>query len=339
MPDHVASTIDHLPLVRQIAPAVPALPERFLEPPGFAWGEFVTPDGARLRWGSLAAEGSWRADCVLVGGFTECIEKYFETIRDLAARGLSVWTFDWRGQGGSERPPMAPSRPRARIYDRDAADLAAFCDSVVPRRGKRVLIAHSMGGAMAMLALAERPDLFDAAVLSAPMLGVAAGATPSWVARTVVAWMTLTGLGSWFVPGGGPWRYDPGLVPATSRLSNCPTRCRVLQEWFAVRSDLIVDGATYGWADAAFRVTYRMAEAAFLARIKTPILIGSAGVERFVDPAAHRFAASRLPHATLVDLPHSKHEPFLECDSVRDRWLAAIDDFLDHQIGKENDAG
>jgi lysophospholipase len=67
-----------------------------------------------------------RADCVMVGGFSECIEKYFETIGDLAARDLSVWCLDWRGQGGSERPRRLPTRPRPRRFNRDAGELAMF---------------------------------------------------------------------------------------------------------------------------------------------------------------------------------------------------------------------
>ena len=82
---------------------VPRLPARFLEPPGFVWGSFAAPDGAKLRWGHLPAANP-RVECVMVGGFTECVEKYFETTADFAARGLSVWCLDWRGQGGSERP-------------------------------------------------------------------------------------------------------------------------------------------------------------------------------------------------------------------------------------------
>ena len=46
-----------------------------------------------LRWGHLAAEKP-RAECVFVGGFGDFIEKQFETIRDLAARGFSVWCLD-----------------------------------------------------------------------------------------------------------------------------------------------------------------------------------------------------------------------------------------------------
>ena len=90
---------------------LPRLPARFLEPHGFTWGSLAAPDGATLRWGHLAAANP-RVECVMVGGFSECIEKYFETTTDLAARGLSVWCLDWRGQGGSERPRRWPSRPR-----------------------------------------------------------------------------------------------------------------------------------------------------------------------------------------------------------------------------------
>ena len=107
--------------------SAPPLAERFLAPPGFTWGGFSTPDGAVLRWGHLAAEHP-HAECVLVGGFGDFIEKQFETIRDLAARGISVWCLDWRGQGGSTRPKRWPHRPRGRRFERDANELAAFAD-------------------------------------------------------------------------------------------------------------------------------------------------------------------------------------------------------------------
>ncbi len=71
-----------------LAPASPALDRRFLEPEGFRWGRFSARDGAHLRWGHLPAGTTH--DCVLVGGFLEFIEKYFEVVRDLNARGFNV---------------------------------------------------------------------------------------------------------------------------------------------------------------------------------------------------------------------------------------------------------
>jgi lysophospholipase len=313
--------------------ATPALPPRFREPPNFAWGHFATREGRSLRWGHLAA-ATPRAHCVLVGGFTEFVEKYFETIGDLVTRGLSVWCLDWHGQGGSERPALLPNRPRARQFERDAGDLAAFTAAVLPAGGKRVLFAHSMGGAIALLCLHTHRGLFDAAVLSAPMLGLATGGLSAATARLIAGTATLSGLGSLFVPGARQWHSAIRHTPALSRTSSDPERCRVHQAWLEARPDLKVEGPTYGWVDAAFRLTERVQRPDFFAGIATPTLIGSAGIEAFVDRQAHRRAAMCMPNCTLVELPHSKHEPFLEADAVRDRWFTAIEHFLAQHLSR-----
>jgi len=305
----------------------PPLERRFLEPPGFEWGTFTTADGIVLRWGHLAAAAP-RAYCVFVGGFTEFVEKYFETIGDLVARGLSVWCLDWHGQGGSQRPVLLPNRPRPRLFDRDARDLAEFTRAIVPANRRHLLIAHSMGGAIALLCLAANPRLFDGAILSAPMLGLATGGIPLRVARLIASVATLSGLGTMLVPGARRWRSDSGRSPALSRTSSDPIRFCVHQTWLVARPELVVDGPTYGWLDAAFRLTEQVQHEEFLARIVTPILLGSAGIESFVDRQAHRQVASRLRECDYIELPQSKHEPFLECDVVRERWFTAIDRFL-----------
>jgi lysophospholipase len=319
-----------LPTAATVSPP-PRLDRRFLEPPGFTWGVFTATDGAALRWGHLAAPAP-RAHCVLVGGFTEFVEKYFETMGDLVARGLSVWCLDWRGQGGSQRPRVLPARPRPRSFDRDARDLAAFTGTVVHDGRPRILIAHSMGGAIALLCLHAHRDLFAAAILSAPMLGLSTGGIPLRTARLIAAAASLSGLGSMFVPGARHWHSDSSHSPSRSRTSSDSERFRVHQAWFASRPELTVDGPTYGWLDAAFRLTERVQRDDFLARIETPILIGSAGIESFVDPQAHRHAVARLRNCAFVELPNSKHEPFLETDAIRDRWFAAIDQFLDDRV-------
>ena len=114
----------------------PALAERFLPPNEFVWGGFAASDGAVLRWGHLPVPPTIpkpRAACVIAVGFGEFIEKHFETMRDLAARGIAVWCLDWRGQGRSIRPPRLPTRPRARNFSRDAEDLAEFAAAQLPR--------------------------------------------------------------------------------------------------------------------------------------------------------------------------------------------------------------
>src|SRR3984893_16560465 len=310
---------------------VPPFPARFLEPLGFVWGNFTTPDGATLRWGHLPAAET-RVECVMVGGFTECIEKYFETTADLAARGLSVWCLDWRGQGGSERPRRWPGRPRPPRYGRDADDLAQFAKKLPPPRHPRLLIGHSMGGAIALVCLRQSPGLFDAAILSAPMLGIRTGRIPRPVARCITSAARASGLGLCFVPGAGPWRPDRIPSPEISRTTSDPERCRLQYGWFSARAQLRVDQPTYAWLDASLRLVRKISRPEFLREVRTPILLASAGIEALVDLAAPPEAARLLPDGTLVEFPDSKHEPFLERDPIRNRWLDAIDRFVGERV-------
>jgi len=311
------------------------LPARFLEPAGFAWGSFAAADGARLRWGHLPARQP-RAECVMVGGFSEFIEKYFETIGDLAARGLSVWCLDWRGQGGSERPRRLPSRPRPRHFNRDAGELALFTRALPAAAQPRLLIGHSMGGAIALLCLRRYPGLFDAAILSAPMLAIRTGGMPAALVRWVTGIARISGLGMCFVPGAGAWHPDRIPSPERSRISNDPERCRLQYAWFLARAGLRVDEPTWGWLDAALRLARRIGRKEFLCGIDTPILLGSAGLETFVPTESHRRASKLLPDCTLVEFPDSKHEPFRERDPIRNSWLEAIDRFIAERVARAN---
>jgi len=313
--------------------APPTLPARFLEPEGLVWGRFTGTGGASLRWAHLRAPTP-RLNCILVGGFTEFTEKYFETMRDLAQRGISVWSFDWRGQGGSEREigPLA-SRPGVRNFDHDADDLAAFAAVHLPANAPRVFIAHSMGAAIGLLALTRDPKLFDAAVLSAPMLGINTGGFPRLISRLLAAAATALGFDRHFVPGAKAWRFNAELCPATSPVSHCPERCLVQQTWYQARPHLRVDGATFGWLHAAFRLTRRFRTPQLLEKTTTPILIGSAGKERFVKPRSHLRVAARLPNCRVVHFADAKHELFMEIDAVRARWLEEIDAFIATHIG------
>ena len=307
--------------------AIPDLAMRFLEPDAFIWGTFAAADGAQLRWGHLPAPNP-RADCVLVGGLTEFVEKYFETMVDLSRLGLSVWCLDWRGQGRSTRQEDLPHRPHRRDYDRDAADLRTFTEKMVIGGRPRVLVAHSMGAAISLLALAQPPQLFAGAVLSAPMLGLYTPPVPRFFARLVAAVNVWLGCERAFAPGLGPWKPDSTLSAETSRVSHDPERCRMQQVWYAAQPGLRVDGATYGWVHSALAVTGRAHDPALLKRIAVPVLVGSPGEEYYVDPAATEKALRYLPRGRLISYPGARHELFMERDDFRGPWLSEIGAFL-----------
>ena len=76
----------------------------------------------------------------------------------------------------------------------------------------------------------------------------------------------------------------------------------------------------------------RISKPEFLSGIRTPILIGRAGREVVVSPMAQRRAARLLPNCTLIELPESKHDPFLERDAIRDYWLSCLDRFIAERL-------
>ena len=311
----------------------PSLDERFLPPPDFTWGRFTAADGAILRWGHLPVRDA-RVECIMVGGFGEFIEKQFETVRDLASRGIAVWCLDWRGQGGSMRPRRLPTRPRARNFNRDARDLADFAAAKLTGDRPGLLLAHSMGAAIALLCLRRHPRLFEAAILSSPMVGLRTGKLPPTLLRVITRPARAAGLGVCFIPGAGKWRPDRIPSPDRSPVSTDAERCRIRHAWFSVEPALRLDEATYGWVDSALALVARIRKPEFLAGIRTPVLLASPGREMVVSPAAQRRAARLLPDCTLVELPQSKHDPFLEHDRVRAYWFSCIDRFIAERLVK-----
>src|SRR6185295_10065703 len=115
-----------------------------------------------------------------------------------------------------------PTRPRARKFDRDAEDLAAFAMAKLSGRLPRLLVAHSMGGAIALLCLRRHPALFAAAVLSSPMVGLRTGRVPPTMFRLITRPARAAGLGFCFIPGAGKWRPDRLPSPERSRATTDP---------------------------------------------------------------------------------------------------------------------
>ncbi|MEM9899580.1 MAG: alpha/beta hydrolase, partial [Pseudomonadota bacterium] len=64
--------------------------------------DITAHDGVRLRVGMFPREQA-KGTFLVLTGWSEFIEKYFETVEELHARGFAAIAMDWRGQGLSER--------------------------------------------------------------------------------------------------------------------------------------------------------------------------------------------------------------------------------------------
>ena len=144
-------------------------------PEGMRAGYFTTPDKVRIRYATFPkTEGAAKGTVCLVQGRTEFIEKYFETIADFQKRGFAVATFDWRGQGGSDRLIGNRTLGYVRHFDDYWVDLKTFHANILlpDCPSPFYLVGHSMGGLVSLLAATRDRMMFDRAFLSAPMVGL-----------------------------------------------------------------------------------------------------------------------------------------------------------------------
>ena len=119
-------------------------------------------DGTRLRAMVWNADDTGiaqvRGTVFLFGGRTEFAEKYFETIRDLIARGFAVATLDWRGQGLSQRALPDPRKGHVSDFACFDDDIGTFMAEVAPLMPRPWIgLAHSMGGNALMRLVHDRP--------------------------------------------------------------------------------------------------------------------------------------------------------------------------------------
>ncbi|MEL6977590.1 MAG: alpha/beta hydrolase [Pseudomonadota bacterium] len=303
-------------------------------PPGGETFWMRAADGVRLRgahWPPAEAAPR-RGAALLFQGRTEFIEKFYEPIARLQALGLSVTTLDWRGQGLSDRP--LGDRRRGHVADFAAYQsdvdvvLAPFAERGAS--GARVLIAHSMGGAIAARALMRQQagalrlePGFAAAILSAPMLGLH-GAAGGGVAGAAAA--TLSGIG-WaeaYAPGGSPAPLSESGFEDNPLTSDRDRFERVYAAMIRAHPELALGGATWGWLRAARREMPQLRPTA------TPVLVAIGDAEAVVSQSAAARYAEGAPEGALLRLAGgARHEPFLETDALQERLWSAIAAFLD----------
>ena len=280
--------------------------------------------GARLRAALFPAIGKARGSVVVSPGRTEPLEKYFEVVGDLRARGFAVLVHDWRGQGLSQR--LLPDRLKGHaVQFEDFVEdyrliLLAFQDRLPE---PWIALGHSMGGCLVLLDLVRGESRFAAGVLSAPMLGISTAGIPEALSRGIAWSMVASGQGSSPVPGLG---HDPmgdafveeGLTHDRARYSRYKAQLRACP-------DLALGGPTWGWLDFALRAMAALGDPAALRRVEIPVTVIAAQHDQLVLNGAAMRVADHLPRGRYVEIPGAFHEILVETDPIRARFWAAFD--------------
>lgn len=297
-------------------------------PPGTSAGLLETRDGKHLRYALLKqGRGNFRGTVVLLQGRNECVEKYFETMADLAGRGFAVATLDWRGQGGSHRILRDRLRGHVRRFDDYTDDLDRFLTRIVlpdcppPFH----VLAHSSGGLVALASMEKLASRITRMVLCAPLLGLDSPKLSDDNLRRMAAALRWTGFGTAYGSGGTKLIDRPF---AGNPLTGDPARFMRNMGIVRTHSELALGGPTVRWIWGALDAARRINRPGNLESSPVPILIVAAGNDRVVStPAIERFA-SRTRNVSLVVIDGARHELLQEADFYREQAFAAFDAFI-----------
>ena len=275
------------------------------------WGEDAetlrAADGVKLVLRSARMTGAVRAEVVLVHGLGEHSGRYGHVARVLAERGLRMGGWDLRGHGRS-----GGARGDARDYALLVDDLARVVDHFVQKGRPWFLLAHSLGGQVALRFLEERQPACAGAVIAAPWLRLAFD--PPWwkLALARAALRVWPGFPQQTGHVGGRLSRDAAHLASLPELELVHHRISA-RLYFAIRA-----AGEAALADAA--------------RLRVPLLL----LHGEDDPITCQHATGELvgragsADKTLRLYPGVRHE--IHNDFGRERVLAEVADWLEARL-------
>lgn len=287
----------------------PSLSARFFPPDGWAWGFIKSGTQPMQRYGVAAPSRVPVAVVVIVPGYGESAEVWFETARDLIERGYTVWILDRAGQGGSERYSAPRDVGSVTSFGPDVANLRNLVRQVVrPEPGAPVVLVSHADGIVTAVRAMESGLRVSGLVAASPALAPR---------RKLPGRMT---------PGRGWNREAPDDL--TLGLTHDPWRGKVRMAWQVANPDLRMAAPASSWRKA-YEAASRAAEAE-ADRIHTPILMLNPG-----SPETE--LCRRAGVCQTRRIAGARAALHLESDPWRSRFLQEVSAFTDDLVTKQRD--
>ena len=278
---------------------------------------FRAGDNQLLRYGmAQPPHGSPRGCLLFLNGRSEFMEKYEHVVNQLVSRGFFVVSLDWRGQGLSVRELENRDKGYVASFQCYLDDLALFFMKVIRLLGLSVtILAHSMGGHIALRSMARQEIHVKNAILLSPMVDIVTAPIPrvfaGLLARQMVAW----GKEEMYVPGNGDYKAEDVQFennPLTHDRNGFWQEHRCIEK----NRDLALGGVTWGWLNAAFDSIDALAKTDVPPRITAQVLLLSAAQDRVVSCKAQEKLCQCLPRGTFVSVPRARHEILNESEEI-----------------------
>lgn len=281
---------------------------------------------------------------VIVPGRSESYLKYQELAYDLDVLGYDSVIIDHRGQGLSMR--LTPNRLQGYVgeFDHYAQDLQQLLNQVLPAQYPQHqqhahMLAHSMGGAIALRYLQLYPNNVIALSLSSPMIAISSGGAPAWLAKSLIK--TGATINRWL--SDIPWYFfgQNDINKTTfdeNRLMHSAQRFKRFQLLYQDQQELALGGVTFNWLEQAMINSSKLL--IDIAKLSLPIQILQAEEEHIVDNDAqynfcqqlHKLNEKSCPGGKPIVIPGAYHELFFEIDEYRDNAIdTTIAWFSQHQ--------
>ena len=251
--------------------------------------------------------------------------KYKELIYDLNANGYGVYILDHRGQGFSQRELSDKQIGDIKNFYNYVDDLKFFVENYVPKNQKKVILAHSMGGAIASLYIEHYPHDFDAAILSSPMHQP--GRIRSSLTNKICALLNNRESNfNTYAPTSTSFdRQDNSFKK--NHLTHSKIRYQIYLDEYEKNPAVKIGGPSLRWVAEACKWSRISIEDAY--KIKIPLLLLQAGKDTIVSlKAQKKFCTNVKSKCHLVRIPGAYHEMFIEKDKFRKKVLRQILDFL-----------
>lgn len=256
-------------------------------------------DGTKLHGTEWLPDGSPHGELLLIHGYAEHLGRYSFLGENLAHCGWRVRGVDLRGHGQS-----AGKRGCLRSWQDYVRDVEAAAGSLTP---PFTVLAHSMGGPVALDFIRHHPQSVRALILSSPLLGVAVPA-PAWkeaLGKVVSRWIP-------------DLRMKSGIDP--SWISRDPVD---IEEY--AKDALIFDTASARWFTEMTDAVERCQQNA--GKFSTPMLLHAGEGDRIVStPASERFFEAYGGPKEKHIWPRGQHELFHDLEKeqvwqVTSAWL------------------
>jgi lysophospholipase len=288
------------------------------------------PDQWAIRRIDWVSGANTRGSILFLPGRGDHYEKYLETLDYYACAGWNVTAIDWRGQGGSGRLLADPHVGHIDDFATWIADVKAFyAQWKLEGKGPHVVIAHSMGGHLAMRALVENAIDPDAVVLSAPMLGIRSGGLPLAFNHAFAKLMVKIGRGE-----KAAWKVSEKPLSSMrlrqKMLTHDPARYVDELAWWEIRPGVKLGPPSWQWVERAMASIRYLDDPGLLEKVQTPVLLLATIADQLVSTDRIIKDNKRLPHSEILIFgKEAGHELLREADGVRNQCLNAINSFLD----------